>query len=165
MIGTVIVDQGKVVRPSQLIASVGQAWATGMRQATVTVLVAGASLCLQLTGCDTLIADRMTVRWTSDAPRDRASTMELMAVAHEAFSQCGMRDADLTRDTDTWLWKNPKGPPGLHVMVTPSGSDIRVTLAQDLFGPIGPTETYRCVRNQLRETLVRRYGKAEIRFE
>jgi hypothetical protein len=88
-----------------------------------------------------------------------------MTLSYDAFLQCGIRDADLARDADTWLWRNPAGPPGLHVMVNAFGDDMRLTLAQDLFGPIGPTETYRCVRKSLRDILTQRFGKDAVHFE
>jgi len=50
-------------------------------------------------------------------------------------------------------------------MVHRAGDDVRVTLAQDLFGPSGPTDGYRCVRKTLRRRLEERCGKDRVRLE
>ena len=116
--------------------------------------------CLLFEACDTLIADRMVIGTPADAPQLSPNTPEVMRIAHDALLSCGVCEADLESDRGNWLWKAPPGSPGLHVMVRPAVSGVRVTLAQNLYGPVGPTETYRCVRQALRGRLEARYGKA-----
>jgi hypothetical protein len=44
------------------------------------------------------------------------------------------------------------------------GSDVEVRLEQGLYGPVGPTDTYKCVRKALRKRLEERYGKERVRL-
>ena len=77
-----------------------------------------------------------------------------------------MQKTDVTDFRDTLHWRNPKKPPGLHVMVHSAAEGFQVTLAQDLYGPVGPTDAYRCVQKSL--TLWRlndHYGKEDMRMK
>jgi len=120
---------------------------------------------LALSGCDTMIADRMIIRAPSQAAGAPLSTAELLTASRDALMDCRFAEADITSLGDTLHWTNPKRPPGLHIMVHRAGDDVRVTLAQDLFGPIGPTDGYRCVRKTLRRRLEERCGKDRVRLE
>jgi hypothetical protein len=123
------------------------------------------SLGLALGACDTMIADRMIIRTPSERAAAPPSTAELLTTSRDALADCRFADADITSLGDTLHWSNPKRPPGLHIMVHRTGDDVRVTLAQDLYGPIGPTDAYRCVRKTLRRRLEKRFGKDRVRLK
>jgi len=114
-------------------------------------------IALAVAACDTLIADRMTIRATPPAPAPSAA--DVLEAARGALDDCGLARAETqTRiDSDSLHWRNPKQPPGFHVMVHPEGDALGVTVAQDLFGPIGPTDAYRCVTKKLRGRLKQHY--------
>jgi hypothetical protein len=128
-------------------------------------LAISALLTLGLGACDTMIADRMIIRTPAEQSAPAPSTPEVLTVTRTALNDCGLAEADISEHRDTLHWKNPKGPPGLHVMLHPVGDGLRVTLAQDLYGPIGPTDAYRCVRKTLRRRLEERYSKERVRLE
>jgi len=77
----------------------------------------------------------------------------------------GSSPPDITNSGDELHWRNPKRPPGLHVMVHVADEGLLVTLAHDLFGPIGPTHAYRCVTKSLRRRLQERYGNEGVRVK
>jgi hypothetical protein len=124
-----------------------------------------AVLVVGLTGCDTLIADRWVIRTTADHSSVPGSTSQVLATAHLALGDCGLVDGDSKVIGDTLLYRDPQKPPGLHVTVYPADEGFRVTLAQDLYGPIGPTDAYRCVREALRVRLQMQYGQKSVRLE
>jgi hypothetical protein len=122
-------------------------------------------LALTLGACDTMIADRMIIRTTAQGSGAAPSTSELLATSRDAFTECRLPEGEVTSYRDTLHWRNPNHPPGLHVMIHPAGGDLRVTLAQDLYGPIGATDAYRCVRKTLRRRLEERFGKDRVRLD
>jgi hypothetical protein len=73
----------------------------------------------------------------------------VLATTRIAFGDCGLAQGDITDFADELHWRNPKRPPGLHVMVHAADEGLLVTLAQDLFGPIGPPDAYRCAKKSL----------------
>src|SRR5260221_59041 len=107
-------------------------------------------IALALAGCDTMIADRMIIRTVASQTSAAASASDVLATTKVAFGDCGLAEADITDFHDAVHWRSPKRPPGLHVMIHPADEGFRVTLAQDLYGPIGPTDAYRCVKKSLR---------------
>ena len=110
-------------------------------------------------GCDTLIADRMVIRTPADQLGQLSSTPDILAAARMALNDCGLAESDTKAIGNTLAWRDPRKPPGFRVMVHPVDDGLRVTLAQDLHGPIGPTDSYGCVRKSLRSRLEERYGK------
>jgi hypothetical protein len=122
------------------------------------------ALGLAVVACDTMIADRLVIR----APVPGASappSMDLLDGPREALVKCNLAEADMTSFGDALHWRNPNHPPGLHIMVHRSGDEVTVTLAQDLYGPIGPTDAYQCVRQTLRRALEDRFGKERVRVK
>jgi hypothetical protein len=67
-----------------------------------------------------------------------------------------------SRGVETWRLKGDK-PPGLTVTVQRVGEEVRVRLAQDLYGPTGPTDKYKAVKAALRQGLRGRFGKDSVR--
>ena len=120
-----------------------------------------ATACL---ACDTMIADRWVIRSAADQSGQSPSASEILATARVALDDCALA-ANAKIIGDTLVWRDPEKPPGLHVMVRPSSDGLRVTLAQDLYGPVGPTDAYRCVQKSLRSRLEARYGKGDVRLE
>ncbi len=141
---------------SSLISVLGRPLMIG-RLAILSVLA------LALWRCDTMIADRLLIRAPAAPPNPTASTGDVLAATRIAFGDCGLAQADITNFGDELHWRNPKRPPGLHVMVHAADEGLLVTLAQDLFGPIGPTDAYRCVKKSLRRRLQERYGNESVR--
>jgi hypothetical protein len=121
-----------------------------------------ASLGLVLGACDTMISDRMVIRTPAHGAGAAPSTSDLLSTSRDALTDCRLAEADITVYRDTLHWRNPKHPPGLHVMIHPVGDGLRVTLSQDLYGPIGPTDAYRCVKKSLRRRLEERFGKDRV---
>jgi hypothetical protein len=115
-----------------------------------------------LAGCDTLISNRMIIAVPTSPKEASSSTPELMAITHQALVSCGGRDEHLSSSADTWLWSDPDHPPGVMVNVRPGPE---VYLSQGLYGPVGPTDRYRCVRKALRHNLSQRFGKARVRVK
>jgi len=109
-----------------------------------------------------MIADRIVVRTPADQSATAPSASELLVTTRVALSDCGLAASDISAHRDTLHWTNPKRPPGLHVMAHTVGDGLRVTLAQDLYGPIGPTDAYKCVRKKLRRRLEERFGKDRV---
>lgn len=134
----------------------------GRRQMTVRLGVLPV-LALTLSSCDTMIADRFVIRAPVTHPSPAISAGDILATTRVAFGDCGLADADVTDFRDSLRWRNPKKPPGLQVMVRSAAEGVEVTLAQDLLGPIGPTDAYRCVQKSMRRRLEDRYGKEDVR--
>src|SRR5262245_6817152 len=130
------------------------------RHLVLTALLGAACL-----ACDTMIADRWVIRTPADHDGQSASAQEILATARVAFNDCGLAEANSKLIGDTLAWRDPEKLPGLHVMVHPASEGPRVTLAQDLYGPIGPTDAYRCVQKSLSSRLQGRYGKGGVRLE
>ena len=120
---------------------------------------------LALSACDTMIADRMMIRTPSQSAGAPPSSAQLLATSRDVLMDCGLAEADITSFRDALHWRNPKRPPGLHIMVDRAGDDVGLTLAQDLYGPIGPTDAYQCVKKTLRRRLEDRFGKDRVRLE
>ena len=89
-------------------------------------------LTCMLLACDTMIADRMIVRTPADMSGTALSSAELLATTRVALDDCGLLEADISAHRDTLHWRNPKRPPGLHVMIHTVDDGLRITLAQDL---------------------------------
>jgi hypothetical protein len=123
------------------------------------------AIALALSACDTMIADRMIIRTPPTRLSSAASVGDVLATTRVAFGDCRLAEAEVTDLRDALHWTNPKRLPGLHVMVHPADEGLRVTLTQDLFGPIGPTEAYRCVKKSLRRRLQERYSNEGVRME
>jgi len=148
----------RMMRPSLPISVFGRPRMLGR-------LVILSILAVPLSACDTMIADRLVIRAPATQPSPAASTGDVLATTRIAFGDCGLAQADITNFGDELHWRNPKRPPGLHVMVHAAGEDLLVTLAQDLFGPIGRTGPYRCVKKSLRLRLQERYGNEGVRVK
>jgi hypothetical protein len=124
-------------------------------------LLAVAVAALSASACDTLIAHRMVVR----APPDQepaVTTAEMMGIAHEALRSCGVKEEHVSSDRHTWLWSDPERRPGLVIDIRPGPE---VNLSQNLYGPIGQTRTYRCVKAGLQARLAEQYGKDSVRMK
>jgi hypothetical protein len=119
---------------------------------------------LTLVACDTMVADRMIIR-TPEQGAAAPSAPELLTATRDAMVDCRLADGDIRSHGDALHWRNPNHPPGLHVMVRRTGDEVRLTLAQDLYGPIGPTDAYQCVRTTLRRLLEERFGRTRVRVE
>jgi hypothetical protein len=127
-------------------------------------MAAIAALGLVVVACDTMIADRLVIR----APAQGAvapPSVDLLDASRAALVKCNLAEADMTSLGDALHWRNPIRPPGLHIMVHRSGDEVTVTLAQDLYGPIGPTDAYQCVRQTLTRGLEDRFGKEKVRVK
>jgi hypothetical protein len=81
------------------------------------------------------------------------------------LTECGLQEHHLSSDADSVTWRDPAHLPGLHVMIRPEGPDMWVTLAQDLYGPVRPSDAYRCVKPVLRRQLEWHFGKARVRVK
>jgi hypothetical protein len=112
-----------------------------------------------------MISDRMTILAPERRPEEAPSTAEVLATTRGALTDCSLAEAEISSYGDTLHWRDSEHPPGLHVMVRRAGADVRVTLAQDLYGPVGPTDAYQCVRKSLRRRLEERFGKERVRQE
>lgn len=115
--------------------------------------------------CDTMIADRMVIATPSSQPGLPPSTAELVAATRAAAEKCGLQDNHVSSDADSVAWNDPAHLPGLHVVVRREGRNMFVTLAQDLYGPVGATDAYRCVRQALRRHLEQQFGRERVRIE
>jgi len=146
-----------MARPSQLISVLGRPQMT-VRLGILPLLA------LTLSACDTMIADRFVIRAPITHPSPAASAGDILGTTRVAFGDCGLADADVADFGDSLHWRNPRKPPGFHVMVHSAADGLQVTLAQDLYGPVGPTDAYRCVQKSLRRRLEDRYGKEGVRM-
>jgi len=110
--------------------------------------------------CDSMIASRFVV----STPADHAppSPSELLAVSQAALLECGLSEEQIWTASDEIHWRNPEDPPGISVLVRPAGQKTRVVLSQDLYGPVGPTDTYRCATERLLAQLRDHYGSHNV---
>src|SRR6185436_9123128 len=137
-------------RPSQVISVLGRHYVTGRAAILLAVLV--------VVGCETMIADRFLITTPPDHLESIPPTAVVVKTAQTALVACRVQENHLSSDSDSLSWRDPDHPPGLHITVKRDGNDIRVSLAQDLFGPIGPTDVYRCVKPMLRRQLEQQFG-------
>ena len=116
---------------------------------------------LALAACDTMIMDRMVIAPPSP-PVDEALT-----VVRETLQASGLTlfHGPSAATAETWRWRDPSKPPGLSAAITQVGDEVHVRLSQDLYGPIGPTDKYRSVKQALLETTRARFGKKSVRVE
>src|SRR5262245_16260998 len=74
-------------------------------------------LTLVFCACDTLIAHRMIIRTPADDLLTPVTTAEVLATTRSALGDCGLVEPNIKDFGDTLHWRDPKHPPGLHVMV------------------------------------------------
>ena len=122
-------------------------------------------LALSLSGCDTMIADRMIIRTSPEYPGPQVTRPDLLKTMRAAMTACQLPDDQIRAHGDTLHWSDPDRPPGLHLMIHDTADGLRVTLAQDRYGPVGPTDAYRCMRTTLPRELVSRFGKDKVRLQ
>ena len=142
----------------QLIPGVGQTVEGVVRRGVLTGLV------LASLACDTMISDRFIITTPADTAAQHASTLEVVGAVRETLAECGLRQTS-SSGAEVWVWNDPEHPPGVHATVTASGNRVNVRLAQGLYGPIGPTDKYRVVKESLLKNLRHRYGKANVDVE
>src|SRR5262245_48195060 len=132
-------------------------------------LAISALLTVALSACDTMIADRWVIQGPAKLPSGEAipapSAQDVLTDTRVAIDDCGLGGGKIMSDQDTLAWRDPNRPPGFHVMVHAGGDGLKVTLAQDLYGPIGPTDAYSCVKKTLRKRLEQRYGTEGVRVD
>ncbi len=112
-----------------------------------------------------MLADRIVIRTSAQYPGPGATRPELFSTMRAAMTECSLPDTQIEAHSATLHWRDPKRLPGLHLMIHDSGDDLRVTLAQDLYGPVGPTDAYQCVQKALRRQLLERFGKDRVHLE
>jgi hypothetical protein len=77
-------------------------------------------------------------------------------------------DRELSEESarwEEWEWRDPQNPPGVRVWVEERGNGLSLRLSQDPLGPIGPTEKYEGVRNELLLGLKRQFGGDRVQVE
>ncbi len=72
-----------------------------------------------------------------------------------------LKEVDEASNSEEWRWDGDE-PPGFSVYVRRVGDEVHVSLMQDLFGPIGPSEKYRTVKRRLLEVLKERFGQKAV---
>jgi len=115
-------------------------------------------------GCDTMIADRMVIRAPATPPEQKAESDQVVALIHETLIASKLEMMRESRGIETWRWKGDK-PPGFTVTVQRLGDEVQVRLAQDLYGPTGPSDEYEALKAALRKAARERFGKESVRFE
>lgn len=123
--------------------------------------LAVAALAAAALACDTMTSDRMVIRAPSGQPSQQASADELLVLVHETLAAADLKNVGESCGVETWRWKGVK-PPGLAVTVQRVGDGVQVRLAQDLYGPIGPTDKYKSLKATLRQAARERFGKASM---
>lgn len=128
------------------------------------VLAALPAIGIWALACDTMISDRMVIRAPATSPGRQAESDQVLALIHETLVASDLEMMRESRGIETWRWKGDK-PPGLTVTVQRLGDEVRVRLAQDLYGPTGPTDKYETLKATLRQAARERFGKENVRLE
>jgi hypothetical protein len=144
----------------KLISVLGRPWGTLVKSACAVLLSLG------LVACDTMISDRIRIGapLTAAGSTPTPSQAELLNFVRDTLAA-----SDLTRRPDapdeTWEWRDPDHPPGLHATIEPGVGYVLVRMSQGLYGPIGETEKYRRVKEALLGGATRRFGRKNVRVE
>jgi hypothetical protein len=120
---------------------------------------------LATAACDTMIADRIIVGTPSRPDARSLSGDEIHAAVRETLTSLSLHPVGTFGDAEEWVWRDPEKPPGLHATVRRVGERVQIRLSQDLYGPIGPTEKYRAVKEGVIEAMRHRFGRASIAIE
>ena len=110
--------------------------------------------------CDTMISDRMVIRAPTTAGR-QGEPDEVLTLVRETLVAADLEKMGESRGVETWRWKGDK-PPGLTVTVKRVGDEVQVRLAQDLYGPTGPTDKYKTLKATLHQAVRGRFGKDNV---
>jgi hypothetical protein len=124
-----------------------------------------AGVLLAMVACHTMIADKIVVTSPASLSTRGASADEIHVAVRETLTSLSLRAEGTFGDAEEWVWRDPEKPPGLHATVRRVSDGVQIRLSQDLFGPIGPTEKYRAVRNGLLESMKQRFGKSSVTIE
>ena len=114
--------------------------------------------------CDTMISDRFIITTLAEAAAQNASTVQAVEAVRQTLAENGLRPTSES-GVEEWAWSDPEHPPGVRVTVSASANRVTVRLVQGLYGPIGPTDKYRAVRESLLKNMRQRYGKASVVVE
>jgi hypothetical protein len=114
--------------------------------------------------CDTMISDRLIITTPADGAMEHASTREVVEAVRQTLAECGLQQEG-SAGAELWVWNDVEHPPGIHATVSVSGNRVKVRLAQGLYGPIGPTDKYRVVKESLLTNMRQQYGKANVKVE
>jgi hypothetical protein len=125
--------------------------------------VAGALVAM--VACDTMIADRIVVATPASLSTQGPSADEIHSAVQETLTSLSLHVEGTFGGAEEWVWRDPERPPGLHATVRRVRDGVHIRLSQDLFGPTGPTEKYRRVKQGLLESMQQRFGKASVTIE
>ncbi len=127
-----------------------------MRRGLLTLGILG------LLACDTMISDRVLIKTPADAAN---AQRDALVAVRATLASHGFKESSRASAGELWVWHDEAHPPDIHATVSESWNQVGVHLEQGLYGPIGPTETYRAVKSALVEDARRRYGKASVHVE
>lgn len=113
-----------------------------------------------LVGCDRMISDRIVIAPPS-ATADPATIERLTTFTRESLTSCGAQEPHVTARPGSLTWRNPETLPGLTVDVNASG----VKMYQHLYGMVGATEAYQCVKEALAGRLQGAFGAERVTIE
>jgi hypothetical protein len=126
--------------------------------------VIASTLALLLGACDAMIADRIVIETSGEYPGAAETRPQLLQAMLAATSACHLANPKTEATGNEALsWRDPEHPPGLHILIDENPKALLVTLAQDLYGSVGPTEAYRCMRTALPRELAARLGSERVR--
>jgi hypothetical protein len=110
-----------------------------------------------------MISDRFVVGLAAERDATSAPADLVAAATRGAFAACKLQERHISSYSDTIAWRDPDVLPGLRVSSQHEGNVIQVRLAQDLMGPVGPTDAYECVKGSLRQHLESAFGRAQVK--
>jgi hypothetical protein len=117
---------------------------------------------LLLAGCDSMHSDGIWITAVPSAARPGDSSESVLSFVREVLIDNGLRKEDASMP-ESWKWRDPKNPPGMHATIELVGeASVRVRLAQDLYGPVDETETYRTVKKALIDGARNRFGERNV---
>jgi hypothetical protein len=109
--------------------------------------------------CDRMISHRITV--VPSPPAEQPAVDRITALAEESLVSCGAQAAHVTAHRGSLTWRNPEHLPGLTIDVSATG----VSLYQHLYGMVGATKAYECVKDALAVRLRSAFGSERITLE
>jgi hypothetical protein len=113
---------------------------------------------------DTMISDRIRVTTTPTTDVSASRQEEILAFVRETLAACELKRGPSSMG-ETWEWRDPDHPPGLHATIEAAGGSVLVRVSQGLYGPIGETEKYRSVKKALIGGAKRRFGPKSVKVE
>ena len=122
------------------------------------------AIVLACVACDTMISDRLIITTPEDSAALHAATLAAVEAVRQVLAEHDLRQTSGSVGEE-WVWRDPEHPPGVRATVSASGNRVNVRLSQDLYGPIGPTDKYRAVKESLLKHMRQRYGKASVAVE